>query len=414
MRSFTLIQLLPRFSLLTLLAVLSCGFVTSPASASIAILQQPFDDSKVPMPEEEDDDDEIELPEFEFEIDPPNPGPGDDTPDPEFPWDVIVKQIVPGLLDLTGRPIDGHSTDEEEEGPGWIRLTMEGAEISKHFVAAGQLARPGNGNNNNNGGNNNDNNNGDNTGGNGGNGGEGEDGNKSSSFTSADGSLRWQTLGLRMVGDGQALWNLRAEAFGLPDFVGVALRFRLRFLISQDKVDIGVNLNSARLRRQFRRGKVKDEGPLGMTDGIKILDQLFNQKGEEDPGFCWDAADTNADGEVELRDAMHVFNHLFLGGPEPAKPYRQPGHGKLTDDDLACPSTREDLVAQVVVPAWADVARSELAAEGGAKCTQGSSKCIAHFWHTCDADGKWVKDSPASQCGTGGVIAPVETETAGG
>ena len=36
---------------------------------------------------------------------------------------------------------------------------------------------------------------------------------------------------------------------------------------------------------------------------------------------CLEATDINANGGVDLTDAVHLLNHLFLGGPPPEAPF---------------------------------------------------------------------------------------------
>lgn len=61
---------------------------------------------------------------------------------------------------------------------------------------------------------------------------------------------------------------------------------------------------------RFRRGDFNADGILDITDAIAILNFLF--RGAEPP-LCRDAADADDNGKVELTDAIHLLHVLFLG-----------------------------------------------------------------------------------------------------
>jgi len=54
-----------------------------------------------------------------------------------------------------------------------------------------------------------------------------------------------------------------------------------------------------------------------LTDGIVILNFLFLGGSPPD---CLDAADTDDQGDLNLKDPVLLFNFLFLGGKEPPDP----------------------------------------------------------------------------------------------
>ncbi len=85
---------------------------------------------------------------------------------------------------------------------------------------------------------------------------------------------------------------------------------------------------------QFRRGDANADGDLNLTDAIFILGALF--LGEAAP-TCADAADTDDSGEVNVTDAVLLLNHLFSGGPAPAAPFAECGVDS-TLDELSCDS----------------------------------------------------------------------------
>ena len=84
--------------------------------------------------------------------------------------------------------------------------------------------------------------------------------------------------------------------------------------------------------RSFLRGDADDNGRLEITDAIHHLQALF-VGGPASP--CEDAADSNDDGELDLSDAVYSLNYLFLGGNSPPPPFPEPGIDPTTDN-LVC------------------------------------------------------------------------------
>lgn len=66
----------------------------------------------------------------------------------------------------------------------------------------------------------------------------------------------------------------------------------------------------------FVRGDANADGQVDLTDALATLNHLF-QNGAD---VCLEAADADASGQVDLSDAVTVLNHLFQGGPAPAAP----------------------------------------------------------------------------------------------
>jgi hypothetical protein len=84
---------------------------------------------------------------------------------------------------------------------------------------------------------------------------------------------------------------------------------------------------SVRRLRGFIRGDANaDADPpdkiVDLSDPIFILNYLF-QGGPEPP--CREAADADADGELNLTDGVYLLNYLFKAGPAPPHPF--PGCG---------------------------------------------------------------------------------------
>jgi CD109 antigen len=68
----------------------------------------------------------------------------------------------------------------------------------------------------------------------------------------------------------------------------------------------------------FVRGDTNADGRLDVTDAVGALSYLFLGGGRFP---CLDAIDTDDDGGLDLGDPVHTLDYLFLGGPPPAAPY---------------------------------------------------------------------------------------------
>ncbi len=64
------------------------------------------------------------------------------------------------------------------------------------------------------------------------------------------------------------------------------------------------------------RGDANADGRVDVGDAIHLLNYLF--KGGPDPSSGY-AADTSSDGVVDLGDVVHLLNYLFKGGSAPAR-----------------------------------------------------------------------------------------------
>ena len=82
----------------------------------------------------------------------------------------------------------------------------------------------------------------------------------------------------------------------------------------------------------FVRGDVNADGGIDIADAIAVLDLLFANGSLP----CHKAADANDDGGLDVADAVAVLFHLFGGGeslPPPADCGQDP-----TEDSLTCES----------------------------------------------------------------------------
>lgn len=68
---------------------------------------------------------------------------------------------------------------------------------------------------------------------------------------------------------------------------------------------------------QFRRGDGDANGSVNLTDAVNVLNYLF--RGAAAPP-CPDSADFDDDGALKLTDAVYLLTALFRGGPVPPAP----------------------------------------------------------------------------------------------
>ena len=57
---------------------------------------------------------------------------------------------------------------------------------------------------------------------------------------------------------------------------------------------------------------------------------------------CFDGADSNDDGAINISDAIATLNYLFLGGPAPPEPGPRTCGEDPTDDPMGCERLPED------------------------------------------------------------------------
>jgi hypothetical protein len=86
---------------------------------------------------------------------------------------------------------------------------------------------------------------------------------------------------------------------------------------------------------RFRRGDVNADGRLDLSDALRILGFLF--LGDPPALACAASADTDGGGRLDITDAVGLLAHLFLGAVAPAEPFRTCGFGPARDA-LGCAS----------------------------------------------------------------------------
>ena len=88
----------------------------------------------------------------------------------------------------------------------------------------------------------------------------------------------------------------------------------------------------------FVRGDANANGVVEMADALVILGKLYLG---DDKVRCDDAADANDDGAVEMNDAVQILNFLFGGGRPPAGGPAGETQADDSPDRLGCAVTRE-------------------------------------------------------------------------
>ncbi len=88
-------------------------------------------------------------------------------------------------------------------------------------------------------------------------------------------------------------------------------------------------------KRTFRRGDSNADGQVNLTDAVNTLNYLFLGVFAGPRPFCEDAADTNDDGELNITDPIALLQYLFVAGSGPAAPYPEAGEDG-TEDGLRC------------------------------------------------------------------------------
>jgi len=83
---------------------------------------------------------------------------------------------------------------------------------------------------------------------------------------------------------------------------------------------------------RFRRGDANADGQVDLGDAVQILNYLFASAAIS----CVDAADTNDDGQSDIGDPIGLLNYLFVQGSAPPAPGPSECGADPTDDRLTC------------------------------------------------------------------------------
>lgn len=88
------------------------------------------------------------------------------------------------------------------------------------------------------------------------------------------------------------------------------------------------------LQAQFVRGDTNADGNLDISDAIAALGYLFDPS--VDPPSCLDAADANDDEAVDIADSVYLLAYLFGDGPTLPAPGPDCGEDPTSPADLSC------------------------------------------------------------------------------
>ena len=144
-----------------------------------------------------------------------------------------------------------------------------------------------------------------------------------------DAERRWQVAVLEpcLLGEGR---NVIAAEVHQASAASSDLRFDLVVLARR----LGPGETSPCAEVRFRRGDCNADGRLDLSDAVCILEWLFLGAGA--PG-CAAATNSNGDASVDISDGVSILEHLFLGGPEPPPPYPECGPSALPgDEEIGC------------------------------------------------------------------------------
>jgi len=89
-------------------------------------------------------------------------------------------------------------------------------------------------------------------------------------------------------------------------------------IANPDQLDTNANGIGDACEIKFRRGDSNANGGVDISDAVNTLGFLF--LGSPTQLFCKDAADSNDDGNVDLSDAVHTLEWLFTGSAIPLAP----------------------------------------------------------------------------------------------
>ena len=92
--------------------------------------------------------------------------------------------------------------------------------------------------------------------------------------------------------------------------------------------------DKCRLAVEFVRGDANADGSVDLADAVWTLSYLFRNG---DPAPCVKSSDTNDDGAIDIGDPILILSYLFADGASPAPPFAECGPDP-TDDSLGCES----------------------------------------------------------------------------
>lgn len=128
-------------------------------------------------------------------------------------------------------------------------------------------------------------------------------------------------------------------------------RLLLPALVSALTVTLALGFSSpasAQTESGFLRGDSNADGDVDIADAVKTLMYLF--KGEEIP--CLDAADVDVNGSIELTDPIALLGYIFLGSMPPDSPFPVCGPAPEGKPSLGCETPQCLPQLPGVEPVW--------------------------------------------------------------
>lgn len=86
-----------------------------------------------------------------------------------------------------------------------------------------------------------------------------------------------------------------------------------------------------KLSADFLRGDANADGAVNLSDAVSVLEHLFVGEQVEVLKGCLDRGDADDNGVLSVTDAVYLLNHLFRGGPLIPPPFPAPGPDPTVD-----------------------------------------------------------------------------------
>ncbi len=166
-----------------------------------------------------------------------------------------------------------------------------------------------------------------------------------------DGDRDLQLLGFSASGDLERREALEGDPDGLPGsaaWAGAVAIDDVGDVLVTGTLDYRVvTLRYTRAPSRFLRGDSNADGGVDISDAISIIGFLF--LGEPATLACRESADSNNDGTIDISDGIYLLSWLFTGGPEPVAPGPADRPCGVDPDEIGSPG---DLGCMEYPPCW--------------------------------------------------------------